>query len=459
MTTAEPASSGLVFTGESANVSRLIESLMKGYDKRLRPNYKGNPVEVGITMHILSISSISEVNMDFTLDFYFRQHWHDERLTFENSGEDELCISNEMLDKIWWPDTFFANAKSAKFHTATTKNAFLRIKPNGWITQSLRLTVTAMCNMNLRLFPMDMQICPLEIESYAYSTRHIKYFWKDGFNLSVDIQKEVQMPQFDVKGYRVIERLENTTTGSYSRLACQLWFVRSLGYYVIQIYVPSSLIVVLSWISFWLDRNAAPARVALGITTVLTLTTFISSTNASLPKISYLKSIDVYLVTCFIMVFAALLEYAAVSFIGNKPWIPKNKQSKQRREILSIKNAAEGKRLALSAAPKQTSAHHRTKEKDLNGRAHPPTRRSANNTMEQQAVTGGAHKRSASKLEKKPKTVNKNIVWANNIDKYSRMIFPFLFAIFLITYWIVYTNISRSQMKLDFVLIEQSHDS
>ena len=72
-----------------------------------------------------------------------------------------------------------------------------------------------------------------------------------------------------------------------------------------------------------LDRNAAPARVALGITTVLTLTTFISSTNASLPKISYLKSIDIYLVTCFVMVFAALLEYAAVSFIGNKPWKPK----------------------------------------------------------------------------------------------------------------------------------------
>ena len=84
--------------------------------------------------------------------------------------------------------------------------------------------------------------------------------------------------------------------GNYSRLACEFYFVRSLGYYIIQIYVPSSLIVVLSWVSFWLHRDAAPARVALGITTVLTMTTLISSTNAALPKISYLKSIDVYLV-------------------------------------------------------------------------------------------------------------------------------------------------------------------
>jgi len=104
--------------------------------------------------------------------------------------------------------------------------------------------------------------------------------------------------------------------GNYSRLACEFYFVRSLGYYVIHIYVPSCLIVVLSWISFWLHRDASPARVSLGITTVLTMTTILSSSNASLPKISYLKSIDIFLVTCFVMVFASLLEYACVSFLG-----------------------------------------------------------------------------------------------------------------------------------------------
>jgi len=96
-------------------------------------------------------------------------------------------------------------------------------------------------------------------------------------------------------------------TGNYSRLACEIQFVRSMGYYLIQIYIPSGLIVIISWVSFWLNRNATPARVALGVTTVLTMTTLMSSTNAALPKISYVKSIDVYLGTCFVMVFASLL--------------------------------------------------------------------------------------------------------------------------------------------------------
>lgn len=91
-----------------------------------------------------------------------------------------------------------------------------------------------------------------------------------------------------------------------------------MGYYLIQIYIPSSLIVVISWVSFWLHRNASPARVQLGVTTVLTMTTLMSSTNAALPKISYVKSIDIFLGTCFIMVFAALLEYATVGYLGKR---------------------------------------------------------------------------------------------------------------------------------------------
>ena len=91
-----------------------------------------------------------------------------------------------------------------------------------------------------------------------------------------------------------------------------------MGYYLIQIYIPAGLIVIISWVSFWLHRNATPARVALGVTTVLTMTTLMSSTNAALPKISYIKSIDVYLGTCFVMVFASLVEYATVGYLGKR---------------------------------------------------------------------------------------------------------------------------------------------
>ena len=118
---------------------------------------------------------------------------------------------------------------------------------------------------------------------------------------------------------RVDSTVSWNLSGNYSRLACEIQFVRSLGYYLIQIYIPSSLIVVISWVSFWLNRGATPARVGLGVTTVLTMTTLISSTNSALPKISYVKSIDVYLAACFFMVFASLLGKPARPFRWIEP--------------------------------------------------------------------------------------------------------------------------------------------
>ena len=66
-------------------------------------------------------------------------------------------------------------------------------------------------------------------------------------------------------------------------------------------------------------------RVSLGVTTVLTMTTLMGGVNAALPKISYMKSIDVYLSVCFFMVFGALIEYACVGYTDKRIQLKKNR--------------------------------------------------------------------------------------------------------------------------------------
>jgi len=62
-------------------------------------------------------------------------------------------------------------------------------------------------------------------------------------------------------------------------------FERRLGYAFIQMYVPTVLIVALSWLSFWVSKDAVPARVALVVTTVLTIVTLMGSFRSSVPKV------------------------------------------------------------------------------------------------------------------------------------------------------------------------------
>lgn len=66
-----------------------------------------------------------------------------------------------------------------------------------------------------------------------------------------------------------------------------------------------------------------------GITTVLTMTTISTGVRYTLPRISYIKAIDIYLVMCFVFVFAALLEYAAVNYTY---WGAKAKQMKLKKK-------------------------------------------------------------------------------------------------------------------------------
>ena len=111
----------------AVNVSYILNQFMVGYDKRVRPNYGGVPVTVGVSLYILSIGDLSEKFMDYTFDMYFRQFWHDPRLAFDKRpGLSKLVVGAEYIRLIWVPDTFFVNEKIALFHQATTENQFLR---------------------------------------------------------------------------------------------------------------------------------------------------------------------------------------------------------------------------------------------------------------------------------------------------------------------------------------------
>lgn len=91
---------------------------------------------------------------------------------------------------------------------------------------------------------------------------------------------------------------------------------RSIGYYMTEIFIPDILIVVLSWVSFWLHPLAVPGRVSLGAVTVLTMSSLGSASRRNAPRVSYVKAVDVWSLFQILFVFAALVEFSVVNVLA-----------------------------------------------------------------------------------------------------------------------------------------------
>ena len=108
--------------------------------------------------------------------------------------------------------------------------------------------------------------------------------------------------------------------GSFASLTAVFSFRRRTESFISSIFVPSIVLVVLSWCCFYISPAAVPARVALSITTILTSILLKGNVNRDMPKVSYMKAVDYFMLTSFGFIFAALIEYIIV--LNSDPVLP-----------------------------------------------------------------------------------------------------------------------------------------
>lgn len=71
-------------------------------------------------------------------------------------------------NRVWMPDLFFSNEKEGHFHNIIMPNVYIRIFPYGSVLYSIRISLTLACPMNLKLYPLDRQVCSLRMASCKY---------------------------------------------------------------------------------------------------------------------------------------------------------------------------------------------------------------------------------------------------------------------------------------------------
>ncbi|XP_063367271.1 glutamate-gated chloride channel isoform X4 [Cydia amplana] len=389
------------------------------YDARIRPsgiNGTDGPAVVSVNIFVRSISKIDDVTMEYSVQLTFREQWLDERLKFNNLGGRLKYLTLTEANRVWMPDLFFSNEKEGHFHNIIMPNVYIRIFPNGNVLYSIRISLTLSCPMNLKLYPLDKQTCSLRMASYGWTTDDLVFLWKEGD--PVQVVKNLHLPRFTLEKFLTDYCNSKTNTGEYSCLKVDLLFKREFSYYLIQIYIPCCMLVIVSWVSFWLDQGAVPARVSLGVTTLLTMATQTSGINASLPPVSYTKAIDVWTGVCLTFVFGALLEFALVNYAS--------RSNKHRENLKKTRREMEAATANLDAASDLLDTD-------------------SNATFAMKPLRGGEPKMRQCEVHMNPARKNCCRLWmskfptrSKRIDVISRITFPLVFALFNLAYWSTY---------------------
>ncbi|XP_016407860.1 gamma-aminobutyric acid receptor subunit pi [Sinocyclocheilus rhinocerous] len=404
-----------------------IQRLMKGYNRYLRPNFNQGPVEIGMSLDIASIDAISEINMDYTATIFLRQRWRDSRLVFP--GNESLSLDGRLVSLLWIPDTFIPDSKRSFLHDVTVENRLIRIFSNGTVLYALRITATIACNMDLTKYPMDRQECTLQLESWGYNLQDVVFYWTRG-NDSVKGLDTLRLAQYSVESYYTTVSEAVYETGFYPKLVLHFSLRRNVLFFILETYVPSTLLVVLSWVSFWISQSSVPARTCIGVTTVLTMTTLMMGARTSLPNANcFIKAIDVYLGICFTFIFGALLEYACAHFCTMQHQTIVDVQ----RELLKEFEESNGTtHLANSMSPKKMQTEESTQQE-----------------TPEQSVTCEGNEATDKKKEKgcglsSVKQMSRraasmmSVENPNNIDRNARVFFPMVFLLVNIFYWLYY---------------------
>jgi len=193
------------------------------YEKLFSPKLgESAAVEVGVTMHAIKLDLCSK-NKELNVDIYFRQMWTDERLA--NGSPFDIIGKQELADRIWIPDTFFSSSSSTKLTKYPTPNIFVRISPKGEVFLSQRFQTAVNCIFPTEMYESDVN-CTLDVESYVYSAKDIVYKWAKGIN-SISVTAPQPNDEYSFKGYDPKENQVTLSTGNYSRLLAEFYFIKN----------------------------------------------------------------------------------------------------------------------------------------------------------------------------------------------------------------------------------------
>ncbi|XP_064089932.1 uncharacterized protein LOC135203933 [Macrobrachium nipponense] len=302
------------------------------YQEHLPPRSTRNTSESLLVILSVSIETLSVDTREMTMEVSYELMltWEDSRLQYLNLKVSNTLniLEDEVMSSLWTPEVSFINTND-NHHTRVDSDTTMMIDrraetrtrdetapeevdvyPGTVNTLSIRRKYGTVykCDFNLELYPFDVQQCSMHLRITSASKSFLIF---DPANSSVKYSGEAILREYRVGALELI----HDATGAFGEVRVRVPLIRLYGYAILNIYVPTVVLLVVSYLTLFFRASIFDVRMMGSLTVQLVIATLFSQVSESLPKTSYFKMVDVWLLFCIGITFLVIIFHAVIDSI------------------------------------------------------------------------------------------------------------------------------------------------
>ncbi|XP_045129533.1 uncharacterized protein LOC123515136 isoform X2 [Portunus trituberculatus] len=263
-----------------------VVQLPQGYRNTIPPppTQEGSPLQVLIYINIIAFPSIVTQDLTYVSTMSLSLQWKDVRLSYLNLKDDRTLnlLFGEAVASIWTPRVFFSNAqgniftnldqgarvevvrqgtsKPAPPHLTHEMNIFSGLENSLETSQLYTLTYT--CDFDLIMFPFDAQVCFLRFTLVSAAATYMQLVPAAANYSGPPALIEYTIGRLD---------MERVSGGEFSTIQVNVRFIRRYGFYLLTLYIPTTLLMVIAYATFFFKIDDFNSRIVVALTALLVL--------------------------------------------------------------------------------------------------------------------------------------------------------------------------------------------
>lgn len=227
-----------------------------------------------------------------------------------------IGISKELLvpsHLIWTPTVYLSNELQPTPQTMPDSTV-VTARSGGHFSLRRLISADLSCPVQLATFPLDVQNCPIVITGWGLPESRMRLQWG---NTSVAAGAFEGVPNVYITHFDTANCSDQATPyGQFSCVRVDVTTKRMFGPYLLNVYIPLTMCVLVSFTTFW--SRVPSVRAIISMVSLLLAAYFCHSTSAMAPSTDYTKFIDIFTGTALTFIVATLLEFHTVMYVHGK---------------------------------------------------------------------------------------------------------------------------------------------